>query len=213
MIRYSPINSDAVTTPLQYLPKTCFIMCQLKKPIPDKQDEIRTRLRKFLDTRGYKEIDADSIMTGRDFLEKIWSLIFRVPIGIAIITKQTTSKTLANIFYEIGILQACGRETLVIKTKGASVPSDFVRTEYLPYDDDFEDRLAKYFDFITGLEYHFDIMADQLEQDPLLAIDYLRRLYLITGDQSCRDRAQILYSKLDLQNRRSNCVENLLLRF
>jgi hypothetical protein len=56
-----------------------------------------------------------------------------------------------------------------------------VRTEYLPYDDDFENSLAKYFDFIAGLEYHFDVMADQLEQDPLLAIDYLRRLYLCHG--------------------------------
>ncbi|MFC2033223.1 hypothetical protein ACFLUB_01700 [Chloroflexota bacterium] len=213
MIRYNPINSDAVTTPINYLPKTCFIMCQLKEPIPEQQDEIRKRLSNFLKIRDIKEIDADSSITGRDFLLKIWGMIFQVPVGIAIITKKTTRKTLANIFYEVGILQACGKETLVIKTKGSSVPSDFIRTEYLNYDDELEGKLTKYFDFIDSLESHFDMMAEQLEKDPLLAIDYLRRAFLITGKDNFRERAQDLFSKSDYKDRRRDCVENLLLRF
>jgi hypothetical protein len=213
MIRYNPVNSDTTTQPITYYPKTCFVMCQLKKPIPKEQDEIRKRLSSFLTTKGFSEIDADSIITGRDFLIKIWEMILRVPIGIAVITKKTSRKTLANIFYEIGVLQACGKETLVIKTNDTSMPTDFVRTEYLTYDDEFEERLTKYFDFIYNLENHFDMMADQLENDPLLAIDYLRRAFLINGDNKFRERAQDIYKKFNFKDRSINSVENLLLRF
>ncbi len=213
MIRYNPIDSDPSTVPVQYLPKTCFIMSQLKKPIPDNQKEIRSRLSDFLERRGFGEIDADSSLTGKDFLVKIWDMVFAVPIGIAIITRQTTRNTLANIFYEIGLLQAYGKETLVIKTGDTKVPSDFIRTEYLEFKDDFEAKLNQYFNRISTLKEHFDMMAKQLENDPLLAIDYMRRAFLITNDNNYRDRVKQLYLKSRRKRRSTNCVENLLINF
>jgi hypothetical protein len=213
MIRYNPIDSDPSTVPIRYLPKTCFVMSQLRKPVPENQIVIRQRLSEFLKARGYNEIDADTSLTGRDFLVKIWTMVFQVPIGIAIITRQTTRRTLANIFYEIGLLQAYGKETLVVKTKDTRVPTDFVRTEYLDFDEDFEAKLNKYFTFVSSLREHFDMMAEQLETDPLLAIDYLRRAFLITGDSSYRKKAQALYSKSRHKRRAANCVENLLVNF
>jgi len=188
-------------------------MSQLRKPVPDRQVLIRQRLSQFLKAHGYSEIDADSSLTGRDFLVKIWTMVFQVPIGIAIITRETTRRTLANIFYEIGLLQAYGKETLVIKTGDTRVPTDFVRTEYLSFDDDFEAKLYKYFTFISSLREHFDMMAEQLLNDPLLAIDYLRRAFLITGDTDYREKAQLLYAKSRRTKRAANCVENLLVNF
>jgi len=143
MIRYNPIDSDPATVPIRYLPKTCFVMSQLRRPVPENQVVIRRRLSDFLIANGYNEIDVDSSLTGRDFLVKIWTMVFQVPIGIAIITRRTTRRTLANIFYEIGLLQAYGKETLVIKTSDTRVPTDFVRTEYLDFDDDFEIKLSE----------------------------------------------------------------------
>ena len=213
MIRYNPTDSDPSTIPIQYLPKTCFVMSQLRKPVPENQVVIRQRLSKFLKAHGYNEIDADSSLTGRDFLAKIWTMVFQVPIGIAIITRKTTRRSLANIFYEIGLLQAYGKETLIIKTRDTIVPTDFIRTEYLNFDDDFEGNLDKYFTFISSLREHFDMMAEQLQNDPLLAIDYLRRAFLITGDNSYREKAQRLYSKSRHKRRATNCVENLLVNF
>jgi len=213
MIRYNPMDSDPSTVPIKYLPKTCFVMSQLREPVPESQIVIRQRLSEFLKAHDYAEIDADSSLTGRDFLVKIWTMVFQVPIGVAIITRQTTRRSLANIFYELGLLQAYGKETLVIKTRDTSVPADFVRTEYLTFNDDFEARLNKYFTFIASLGEHFDMMAEQLQNDPLLAIDYLRRAFLITGDVSYREKAQLLYSKSRRRRRATNCVENLLINF
>lgn len=213
MIRYSPISSDPSTIPIQYLPKTCFVMSQLRQPVPESQMAIRQRLSKSLRAHGYDEIDADSSITGRDFLAKIWTMVFQVPVGIAIITRQTTRRSLANIFYEIGLLQAYGKETLIIKTKDTTVPTDFIRTEYLSFDDNFEFKLDKYFAFLSSLTEHFDIMAEQLQNDPLLAIDYLRRAFLISGDDQYRDRARCLHSGSRRRKRAANCVENLLVSF
>jgi len=213
MIRYTPIDSDPSTVPMRYLPKTCFVMCQLRRPIPKSQIEIREKLSSFLKEKVFSEIDSGSSLTGRDFLVKIWGMVFQVPLGIAIVTRQTTRKALANIFYEIGLLQAYGKETLVIKTKDAEIPSDFVRTEYLEYDTDFDAKLSQYFDFISSLQEHFDTMAEQLRNDPLLAIDYMRRAFLITGDTNYREKAQQLYSRSLRSKRVTNCVENLLVNF
>ncbi len=213
MIRYNPVDSDASTIPVKYLPRTCFIMCQLRKPEPDDQAEIRKRLGTFLAAMRFSEIDANSSLTGRDFLAKIWNMTFQVPIGIAIITRRTTRRSLANIFYELGLLQAYGKETLVIKSQDVRVPSDFVRTEYLEFGDDFEEGLKKFFDCVFSLQEHFDLMADQLRNDPLLAIDYLRRAFLITGEESYRAKARQLHEELRGVVRSANCVENLLVKF
>jgi len=213
MIRYSPIDSDPSTKPVSYLPKTCFVMAQIRPPISGIQSEIRLQLSNFLKAKGFHEIDSGSSVTGRDFLVKIWNIAFQVPIGIAIITRSTPRKTLANIFYEMGLLQAFGKETLVIKTKDAGVPSDFIRTEYVVYDNNLKANLHKYFDFVSSLRDHFDIMAEQLERDPLLAIDYMRRAFLLTGETSYRKKAKQLYNRSRGAKRASNCVENLLTNF
>jgi hypothetical protein len=74
-------------------------MCRLRKPIPNDQAEIRIALGKLIKKRGYAEIDAESSIIGKDFLSKIWNMVYQVPIGIAIITRGTSRRTLGNIFY------------------------------------------------------------------------------------------------------------------
>ena len=68
-------------------------------------------------------------MTGWDFLIKIWKLIASSPLAVGIVHEDTASSTQANIYYELGIAQALGKETVIVKSPGAKVPSDFVRTE------------------------------------------------------------------------------------
>lgn len=213
MIRYNPADSDIYNVPIQYRPKTCFIMCRLRKPIPNDQAEIRIALGKLIKKRGYAEIDAESSIIGKDFLSKIWNMVYQVPIGIAIITRGTSRRTLGNIFYEIGLLEASGKETLVIKTRDTQIPSDFIRTEYIEYDSDFETQINKYFDTITELQQHFNFMAQQLKKDPLLAIDYMRRAYILTGDETYRNGAKKLYSEACKKGMVVSCVQELFVKF
>jgi hypothetical protein len=213
MILYRPTDGDPHTKSLKYRPKTCFIMSQMGANIPSIVTEIRKSLSKSLKSYGIQEIDAETIVTGRDFLLKVWGCIITVPMGIAIVSNEIPPQTMANIFYEIGLLQAYGKETLVIKTKGVNIPSDLVRTEYLEYDANFQEKINKFLDALFELPEYFETMSEQLENDPLLSIDYLRRAFLITGNNEYREKAKVLYNSSSIKRRAKNSVEMLLLNF
>lgn len=216
MILYRP-DGDVYNTHIKYRPRTCFIMTKLGQPISSEIKGIRVELSEILRRRQIEEIDAKSIVTGLDFLNKIWNIIIiiiiTVPLGIAIIDCDMSKHTLSNIFYEIGFMQACGKETLVIKTKDAEIPSDFIRTEYVEYGNDFKNEMEKFFDDLFERPDNYQIMAEVLENNPFLAIDYLRRAYLITGDAEYRNKAKIVYKNASIDGRAKTNVEALLINF
>ena len=213
MIRYNPNDSDASRVGVEYYPKTCFLMTKLGADAPPIVTEARKAVAKALKSRAIKVKDAESVVTGRDFLLKIWKMMLGVPLGIAVIDKAMSPQTLSNIFYEMGVLQAYGKEVLVVKTPGTKVPSDFIRTEYVAYDGEFSRSMKKFLDTFVLLEEYFATMADNLEGNPLLSIDYLRRAYLINPDQSHRKNAKRLSKELNLAARAKDSVENLLIGF
>jgi len=174
---------------------------------------IRAHILDILSTFDIKLIDADSKVTGKDFLLKIWSLLLAVPLGVAVIHEKMRTETLCNIFYELGVLQAYGKETLVVKTEGAPFPSDFVRTEYVKYDGAFERRMRSFLEnFLKQAEY-FEDAADLVEKNPLLSVDYLRRAYLISGKKDLRKKVRTLMAAAALDGRAKNSVEMLFADF
>ncbi len=140
-------------------------MTKLGDPIPKEVTDIRSHLTEFFDNENITLVDANDKITGRDFLLKIWHIILGVPLGIAIITEDMSHKTLANIYYELGLMQAYGKETLVIKTEKAEVPSDFVRTEYIEFPSDFKRKFKKYFKTFSNLPENYRKMSDQVVEE------------------------------------------------
>lgn len=192
MILYDPIQGDVLTKQIKFRPQTCFILTQLGTPIPKEIKNIRITLEKHLKRNNFRTIDANSVIRGKDFLLKIWEMILSVPVGIAIISKDLTPYTLSNIFYEIGLLQAYGKETVIIKTRDCYVPSDFVRTEYIEYDRKFKNKILKFLDGLKEQAEYYYTASELLEGNPLLSIDYLRRAFLITGNNKFKRRAQVI---------------------
>lgn len=214
MIFYSPLDGDVQTTKITYRPRTCFLMTQLGGDIPTEVEHLQLALQQVLAAHEIKLIDATSEVTGKDFLLKIWKMIASVPLGVAIIHKDMATRTQCNIFYEVGMAQALGKETLVIKTKDAQVPSDFVRTEYIEYNSEFEDNLRKYLASFFAQANYYEAVAEQLEENnPLLAIDYLRRAFLIAGHESLKRKARSIFESLETTGRARNSVEVLLSDF
>ncbi len=212
MISYRPTDGDPYTQPIEYRPKTCFLVTQLGNPGKEVL-RIRHSLTQILRSYGIEVIDAGSVVTGKDFLLKIWSLILAVPLGIAIISEGMRTDTLSNIFYELGALQAYGKETLIIKTEAATIPSDFVRTEYVQYDKDFKNKMKGFLkNFMTMADY-YETAANQLQNNPLLSIDYLRRAYLISANDELRAKVQQIVASMALDGRAKNSVEMLLANF
>jgi hypothetical protein len=212
MIFYRPTDGDPYTSPISYRPRTCFLMTQLGSP-SDEVLEIRQRLEEILSEFDIKLIDANSVVTGKDFLLKIWNLLLAVPLGIAIIDESMRPGTLCNIFYELGVLQAYGKESLVIKTESATIPSDFVRTEYVKYDVNFDEKMRKFLNGFLKQADYYETVAGQVEKNPLLSVDFLRRAYLISGKEELRGKVEELMSAVALIDRARNSVETLLANF
>lgn len=188
-------------------------MTKLGHLIPKEVNKIRSHLTKILSNYQIRLIDANDVITGKDFLMKIWHIILGVPLGIAIITNDMSHETLSNIFYEIGLMQAYGKETIVIKNPATKIPSDFVRTEYIDFTSGFTKKLKKYLDKYFTWASDYEFMSELVEKNPLLAIDYLRRAWLITGEGTYRQKAMEIFQEAGIEERAKNSVEMLSVAF
>ena len=213
MIIYSPLDGEALTSAVRSRPRHCFLMTQLGGDIPEGIQIIRAAVTRICQEADYGVIDARTQVTGGDFLLKIWKLIASTPFSVAVGHEQIPSSTQLNIYYELGVAQALGKETLLVKSPGAEVPSDLVRTEYVAFDDDFDTGFRKYLNSLQERADHYELVADQLERNPVLALDYLKRAFLLTGDERFRASARALIGKEGLDARAKNSVERLAAAF
>lgn len=213
MIAYRPTDGDVQSTRVTWKPRTCFLMAQMGGPLPANVAHAKRRISRLLRQARFRTVDADSKTTGKDFLLKIWSLALGCPVGIAIIHDGVRPETMANIYYELGWMHAWGRETVVVKVGDLSLPSDLVRTEHIPYDAHFSRRFKEFVDSLQERCDYYTVLADQLERNPLLAIDYLRRAYLLNGDKRLRKKADTVFAAAGLANRSADSVERLLAQF
>lgn len=209
MIIYSPLDG----LPLQYSilsqARHCFLMTRLGNPIPPMVDDIRIAVTKCCRTVNYTVIDAQARVTGRGILLKIWRQIASAPLSVGILHEDIPASTQANIFYELGVAQALGKETVIVKSPDAVVPSDFSGIEHIPFDDDFTDKFETYFESVFEQADYFEFMSDLLENDPVLALDFIQRAFLIKGDEALREKAQEIISAAGLEERAKNSVERL----
>lgn len=213
MIVYNPTDGDAITSAIVSKPRHCFLMTRLGKPIPKEIVEISDNIGKICKNLNFTVIDATTKITGRDFLLKIWKQIAAVPLAIAICHEKIPQKTQSNIYYELGIAQTMGKETIIIKSPNTEIPSDFVGSEHIEFNHDFHDKFSMYIKELDNQAEHYELMADQLESNPVLSLDYLKRAFLISGNIKLRTKANTLLRESGLENRAKNSVEQLVASF
>ena len=194
MIVYHPFEGDISSSPVIYSPKSCFVMTQLGDDICPQIKRIRNVITRLLKKYNIAELDANSTTTGGDYMTKIWKQTFASPIGIAIISEDLPARTIGNIFYELGLMDSYGKETLVIKTPKCDIPSDLKRTEYINAENRYSRKIESFLNNIQKRADYYELVADQIELgDPVQAIDYKRRAYLITGENRIKSSANRLY--------------------
>lgn len=213
MILYSPMDGDALTSKIALFPLNCFLMTRLGAVVPPLAIEMRSEISRICQSRNFSVIDAQHRVTGRDLLNKIWHLIAGCPVSIAILHEDFPASTLANIYYELGVAQAMGKETVVVKSPAYEVASDLVRSEYIVFDGRFEENFLLFLDELAERADHYEMMAEQLERNPVLSIDYLKRAFLLTNEQGLKERALQTLQSANLQDRAKNSVEVLAASF
>ncbi len=171
---------------------------------------MRRTFERYAKEHKIKIIDANSVTTGKDFLLKIYDMAASVPLGVAIISEELPIPTMCNIYYELGLLQALGKETLIIKSRNCPIPSDFVRTEYIEYGRVAGRKINEFFTTVFEQAKHYAQMAEGLEQNPALAIDYLRRAFLISGEKAYRAKAKKLFNANSFDAQQNAGMQNFL---
>ena len=81
------------------------------------------------------------------------------------------------------------------------------------FDNDFDTGFRKYLNSLQEQADHYELVAEQLEKNPVLALDYLKRAFLITGDNRFRASARALIGAEGLDVRAKNSVERLAAAF
>lgn len=209
MIIYSPLDGLPLPHNIQCQARHCFLMTRLGNSVPPMVERIRLAVERCCESHDYTVIDAQTRVTGRDFLLKIWKLIASAPLSVGVLHEDIPENTQANIFYELGVAQALGKETVIIKSPESSVPSDFVRSEYIRFDDDFETNFDSYLKSIFEQAEYYELLAEQLERNPVLALDYLKRAFLINGYDSLKGKAKTISESAGFDERAANSVELL----
>jgi len=176
-------------------------------------EKIRSAVERCCDSYDYAVIDARAQVTGRDFLLKIWKIISSVPLSVGVLHEDIPESTQANIFYELGVAQALGKETVIIKSPGSRVPSDLVRSEYIQFDEKFKRNFNSYLSTVIEQADYYELLADQLERNPILALDYLKRAFLISGNDKLKTKAKNIVKGAGLDDRAANSVELLAATF
>jgi len=213
MIIYNPLDGICLQQSIKSQPKHLFLMTRLAPKVPSMVRRIRKSISSCCNHYDYKVIDAQTHVTGRDYLLKIWKMIAAAPLSVGVLHEDIPDTTKANIFYELGVAQAMGKETLVIKSPRAEMPSDFARSEHISFDENFEKNFHSYLDSIHVQANYYETVADQLDKNPILALDYLKRAYLIKGDISLKKKASIVAQDAGIEGRAGNSIENLATEF
>ena len=72
---------------------------------------------------------GDTVLRIDDLTANVWSEILRAGLIIADVTQPNP-----NVYYELGLAHALGKDTFVLKQQGVTLPADFGGAHYYEYD-------------------------------------------------------------------------------
>jgi hypothetical protein len=191
---FSPVDQTELRGPFKPRPRSAFLMLQIGEPISNQEMAIQKQVRAELRARKIEVITAGDVPGTGDYLKKIIDLIRGSGFGIAIFSDLTPARTLANIFFELGVAAILGKPVQLLIAGAAPAPSDFVRTEWLRYDQSHKAKFAANLKrslgmIVDGAEYYQKVGKIALQADePDLeeAFERFKQAILIGGNAAAK---------------------------
>lgn len=175
-----PNSGDECHKRIKPLPKTAFLIISYSG---EKFREIENTIVKTLKEKDYQVILAKDIKQSRNLLCKICQTIRSTPIGIIVYTEDTPKRSLPNIFYELGLITAFGKEPILIKSKKAKIPSDLHGLEWIEFErlDELAENLSMTIDHLEEIANYYLDRAYICEEagDTYNAVIFFERSYLL----------------------------------
>ena len=89
----------------------------------------RELIRKALASQKIRCIRGDMALRVRDLTSNVWSEVLTAGFVVADLSARN-----ANVYYELGLAHALGKDTFVLKRRGVKLPADFGGAHYIEYD-------------------------------------------------------------------------------
>ena len=211
---FSPVNQEELRHAYSPRPRSTFLMLHLRERADPAEQTMAQISREVLRARRFEPLTAGDVRRTSDFLHKIVDLIRGTGFSLAIFSDRTPARTLANIFFEIGVALVLGKPVQLVWTTDDpntnAVPSDFVRTEWIRYvigaEDGLRRELGSAIEAIEqGAAYYRkigDIAFDAPDPDLELAFERYKQAILISGDEESRERIVRVRDRLVGSSRR-----------
>ena len=82
-----------------------------------------------VEAAGLTCVHGDDPVRVGDLMQTVWDAIL-----VSGVTIAEVSALNANVFYELGLAHALGKDVFILKQKDSTVPADFGGTHYYEYD-------------------------------------------------------------------------------
>ena len=156
-------------------------------------------------SRGISTTDANDSTGGKDFLERILSLIRSTGFTVAIFSHETRPSAMANIALELGFAAMCGKPIVIVKSDQAVAPSDLKRTDWISCDPNnvsaFKSKLGVAIDEIEKLiKWEEDLLRvalDAQSPDCNVAFERANKGFLLSGEEHFIESAETILDQLD----------------
>lgn len=214
---FSPLSEDILrVSPNYLLPKSAFVLRQLGDP-PDLDQKMWDAVCNILTNNHIASKDANSSTGRKDFLGRIFDHIRGTGFTIALFSEDTRPTALANIALELGFAAMCGKPLAIVKSKGAKVPSDLVRTDWIECDieraDEFKNKFQQALDEFAMLAIYEKTMLEvsMLAQrmDCAVAFERIMKIFLLTGDGDCIHQAESVLDRLTEEIREDTRIDDI----
>lgn len=170
-------------------------MCQLDGNTTQVDTVMADEVTAALARADFNSVTASDIRGTGDYLHKIIGLIQGCGFAVAVFSDRTPPKTLANIFFEVGMAGVLGKPIQLVLTGENPAPSDFVRSEWIAFRRGEEpafrlaldDSLRRIGD-LTGYYRALGDVALQADRPDLeLVFERFKQSVLIGNDVAARD--------------------------
>jgi hypothetical protein len=124
--------------------------------------KLRTSIKKTFVDSGFHLINAMERVGSDDVYCKICEQILSSAFGVALITKYTPPPSLYNIYLEIGLMRAFGKEVLILTPDRSLIASDLEGKGVLPYtnENDLEHGIHTWIDQIPARIQDYNTFAE-----------------------------------------------------
>ena len=106
---------------------SAFIVMPFSEPWSD--TVFRNMIEPGVTDAGLACIRGDNLIRVGDLTQNVWGSLMHAGIIVADVTALN-----ANVFYELGLAHALGKDTFILKQAGAKVPADIAGGHYYEYD-------------------------------------------------------------------------------